>query len=86
MLFVLALFLAQFLALAAFAVPGSAQTDAPLAGCPDEERFELMKIMDHEHMHRHIGTEADQNGDGWICMYHIDNNFHLHFDNTVPFS
>jgi len=75
----LALFLAVVVAPTAFAMAGE-----PVAGCP--KGFELMMVMDHEDpMHQHIGTMADQNGDGWVCMRHITDERHLHIDNTVPF-
>ena len=67
----------------------------PLAGgmnatsCPDA--FHLHHVMDHgddpNHMHNHIGNDADQNGDGFICMKHVgaDGNNHVHVDNNVPY-
>jgi hypothetical protein len=36
------------------------------------------------HHERHIGTDADQNGDGYICVKHISPDKHLHIDNNVP--
>jgi hypothetical protein len=58
----------------------------PVAGCLDN--FELMMVMDHpgDSMgDMHIGTSADQNGDGYVCMQHVaDGKFHVHIDNTIP--
>jgi hypothetical protein len=45
-----------------------------------------MTVMDHEeHMHHHIGNDADQNGDGYLCMKMAANDNHVHIDNNVPF-
>jgi len=78
-LLLLALLLTPLLTSAAFAASGS--------GCP--EGFEIVPAMhhdDHEHHHRHVGTSADQNGDGYICMKPIapDESIHVHIDNNVP--
>jgi hypothetical protein len=57
----------------------------PVGGC--SPGFELHAAMHHEgdHMHPHVGTDADQNGDGWICVKHLDtpNAIHVHIDNNV---
>ena len=41
---------------------------------------------DGEHMHQHVGTDTDFNGDGWICvkMVSVDSNIHVHVDNNLP--
>jgi hypothetical protein len=60
-------------------------TGNPVGGCPDA--FELHMVMPHEeHGHRHVGTETDLNGDGWICAKVVDvnDNNHVHIDNNVP--
>jgi hypothetical protein len=33
----------------------------------------------------HAGTDADQNGDGFICVKHVTpgENIHVHIDNNV---
>jgi len=58
----------------------------PAGGCPPG--FELHPAMPHDdhHGHRHVGTAADQNGDGWICVRHVsvDGNVHVHIDNRLP--
>ncbi|HLD92747.1 MAG TPA: hypothetical protein VI703_00895 [Anaerolineales bacterium] len=57
----------------------------PIAGCPNG--FQLHLVADHHdgEMHFHVGTDDDQNGDGWICAQHVsaDGNIHLHIDNQV---
>lgn len=57
----------------------------PIAGCPPP--FELHHVHDHdgEHEgdHRHIGSNKDRNGDGYICVKHISDEKHLHIDNNV---
>ncbi len=60
----------------------------PLGGCPDV--FELHHMMDHgdptDPMHNHIGSDADLNDDGYLCMKHVGLNGsnHLHVDNNLP--
>ncbi|MBI5031024.1 MAG: hypothetical protein HZB51_10890 [Chloroflexi bacterium] len=70
--------------LAAIAPIASAQ-GKPIGSCRDG--FELHPAMDHDdqHEHHHIGTETDQNGDGWICVKHVgvDENNHVHIDNQA---
>lgn len=63
----------------ALAAPGT-----PVGACAPG--FELMHFMVHdgEHMHTHIGVNADLNGDGNICMKALPNNMHLHIDNRLP--
>lgn len=78
-LLILVLMLTPFMTSVAFAASGN--------GCP--EGFELIPAMhhdDHEHHHLHVGTSADQNGDGYICMKPITPNgsIHVHIDNNVP--
>lgn len=57
----------------------------PVAGCP--YGFHLHLVDDHHdgEEHFHIGTAADQNGDGWICAEHVsvDGSIHVHIDNQV---
>ncbi len=71
--------LSLFLTTVASASPGN-----PVGGCGTG--YELHLFMDHngEHMHKHIGVPQDLNGDGYICMKTLSNNFHLHVDNSVP--
>jgi hypothetical protein len=60
---------------------------APRAGCPDGFELHHMHMMgDADHMHHHIGNDADRNGDGFLCVKHVgkDGNNHVHIDNNVP--
>lgn len=66
-----------------FAVPVALAANEPAGGCPSG--FERTMAMDHdEHHHQHVGTDADRNGDGWICMKHVRPEIHLHRDNNLP--
>lgn len=40
---------------------------------------------EHHGEHRHVGTDADQNGDGLICVKHVGPNgsIHVHTDNNA---
>lgn len=64
----------------------SAEYSAQVAGCP--KPFHLHHLEDddagHEGSHRHIGSNTDRNGDGYICVKHISPDKHLHIDNNVP--
>lgn len=76
-LLIVMLLLAPFTTAATFAASGS--------NCPDG--FTLVMHMDHEeHEHQHVGTSADLNGDGYICMSPVtpDNSIHVHIDNNIP--
>lgn len=59
-----------------------------VGGCPDG--FHLRQIMDHDdhagHMHQHVGSDKDQNGDGYLCVKHVGANegIHVHIDNNFP--
>lgn len=71
----LAIALSQLMAPAAFAA----------GSCPPG--FTLVPAMHHaDHHHQHVGTSADQNGDGSICVKHITPNqmIHVHVDNNLP--
>jgi len=39
----------------------------------------------HHGDHIHAGTDADLNGDGWICVFHTppDGKVHVHIDNNL---
>ena len=69
---------------AQFTVP-TVLAEEPTGSCPP--RFMLEEVMPHnEHHHQHVGTSADQNGDGFICMKHVtpDDSIHVHMDNNMP--
>lgn len=76
-LFVLVSLLTIFTSSVAIAASGS--------NCPPG--FSPEEVMDHEHHHhQHVGTSADQNGDGQVCMKHVtpDESIHVHVDNHLP--
>jgi hypothetical protein len=57
--------------------------------CPSGFTLEMaMHHEDHEHLHQHVGTSADQNGDGYICMKPVTpgSTIHVHVDNSLPLS
>jgi hypothetical protein len=67
-----------------FAATGAlADHQDPIGDCP--RAFELHHYMGHtDHMHQHIGPVEDANGDGYVCMKHLPNDFHLHIENHLP--
>ena len=70
---------------AQFTVPTVLAADEPAGSCPPG--FMLEEVMPHnEHHHQHVGTSADKNGDGFICMKHVtpDEGIHVHVDNNLP--
>jgi hypothetical protein len=67
------------------AVPAVFAAGEPAGSCPPG--FTLMMAMDHEmDHHQHVGTDADLNGDGYICMKHVTplEKIHVHVDNNLP--
>jgi len=76
--FLLVILLAQFAVTTAYAM------NEPIGSCA--AGFTLMMVMDHDHHHQHVGTDADQNGDGFICMKPVtpDGKIHVHVDNSLP--
>lgn len=66
-------------------VPAVFAADEPVGSCAPG--FTLEMAMEHdEHHHQHVGTSADQNGDGYICMRPVTPSgmIHVHVDNTLP--
>ena len=61
--------------------PAAAAQTVPPSGCP--VGFELHEVMDHEHHEHHIGLQTDLNGDGYLCVKHLENR-HVHVDNVIP--
>ena len=73
------------LLLSQFAIPVAFAADEPAGSCAPG--FTLEMAMDHDvHHHQHVGTDADRNGDGFICMRHVTPNeqVHVHVDNNLP--
>ena len=71
--------------LSQFAVMNVFAAGEPVGSCAPG--FTLTMAMDHdEHHHQHVGTDTDLNGDGWVCMKHVnpDEMIHLHIDNNLP--
>lgn len=69
--------------LSQFAVSTVFAAGEPTGSCAPG--FALMMAMEHdEHHHQHVGTDADLNGDGFICMKHVTETIHLHVDNNLP--
>ena len=62
-----------------------ADTGVPVGGCPDLFELHQMHMDEGDGMHHHIGDDADQNGDGFLCMKHVgvDGHNHVHVDNAV---
>jgi hypothetical protein len=55
------------------------------SNCPPG--FTLEPAMHHDdHHHQHVGTSADQNGDGSICVKPVapGETIHVHVDNNLP--
>lgn len=63
-----------------------ADTGTPMGECPDNSELHQMHEEGGGEMHHHIGSDADQNSDGFLCMKHVgkDGNNHVHVDNNVP--
>jgi len=75
----IAIALLLVIAPAAFAQP----QQEPVGSCPPV--FELHEVGEHtDHEDHHIGTHQDKNGDGFLCVKHLDNGLHVHVDNRIP--
>jgi len=71
--------------LSQFAVPTVFAADEPAGGCP--AGFKLEMAMEHDnHHHQHVGTSANKNGDGYICMKPVTTSgkIHVYVDNNLP--
>lgn len=73
--------------LSQFAVPTVFAAGEPVGGCAPG--FTPVMAMDHDHdhhHHKHVGTDADLNGDEFICMMPVtpDGKIHVHVDNNLP--
>lgn len=54
--------------------------------CPPGFMLHMAHEHDEHHAgHLHAGTDADRNGDGFICVKHAtpSQNVHVHIDNNV---
>ena len=66
----------------------AAEGSEPVGGCPPNWHLhEPMHDGSAHPDHRHVGTESDRNGDGWICGKHVgvDGSIHVHTDNNIRF-
>jgi uncharacterized protein YcsI (UPF0317 family) len=71
--------------LSQFAVPTVFAASEPQGSCPPVFTLEMAMVHDNHH-HRHVGTDTDKNGDGYICMKPVtpSGKIHVHFDNNLP--
>ena len=70
---------------ASYSIRGPNCVGEPSGSCPPG--FTLEMAMEHDdHPHHHVGTSADQNGDGFICMKPVTSTgkIHVHIDNDLP--
>ena len=71
--------------LLALPTPAFAQPELT-SGCPIG--YHLHNVLDQDdhtgYVHMHVGTTADQNGDGIICVKHTSTTVHVHIDNLIP--
>ena len=67
-----------------FAVPAVFAAGEPTGSCAPGFTLEMVMELDNHH-HKHVGTDADQNGDGYICIQPVtpDGKIHVHVDNNV---
>lgn len=68
-----------------FSTPAVYAMGEPSGSCAPG--FTLVMAMDHnDHNHKHVGTDADLNGDGYICMKPVtpSGKIHVHIDNNLP--
>ncbi len=80
---IFALLLVMFISQSAVSTVFAA--DEPTGRCAPG--FTLEMAMEHDnHHHRHVGTDADKNGDGYICMKAVTpgGKIHVHVDNNLP--
>ncbi len=71
--------------LSQFTIPVVLAAGQPTGSCAPG--FTLEMAMDHDnHHHKHVGNDADNNGDGYICMKPVtpSGKIHVHVDNNLP--
>ena len=71
--------------LSQFAVPSAFAEGEPSGNCVPGFTLEMAMVHDNNHHHRHVGTDADKNGDGYICMKPVtpSGKIHVHVDNNL---
>jgi hypothetical protein len=71
--------------LSQLAIPAVFAAGEPSGSCAPGFALEMAMEHDMDH-HQHAGTDADLNGDGYICMKHVtpDEKIHVHVDNNLP--
>lgn len=71
--------------LSQFAVSSVFAAGEPIGSCAPVFTLEMAMVHDNHH-HKHVGTDADQNGDGYICMKTVTpiGKIHVHVDNALP--
>ena len=71
--------------LSQFAVPTAFAMGEPTGSCAPGFKLEMAMIHDNHH-HKHVGTDADLNNDGYICMKPVtpSGKIHVHIDNNLP--
>lgn len=54
-------------------------------GCPGGFTLHAAHDHDEHHGHKHVGSDTDRNGDGWICVKPVSHkgNIHVHIDNNA---
>ena len=69
--------------LSQLAIPTALALGEPTGSCA--QGFSLVPAMDHDE-HRHADTDADLNGDGYICMRQVTPTeaVHVHVDKNLP--
>ena len=68
-----------------FAVSTVFAAGEPTGNCAPGFTLEMAMVHDNHH-HRHVGTDTDKNGDGYICMKPVTpgGKIHVHVDNNLP--
>jgi len=68
-----------------FATPAVYAMGEPSGSCAPGFTLEMVMVHDNHH-HKHVGTDADLNGDGYICMKPVtpSGKIHVHVDNNLP--
>jgi uncharacterized protein YcsI (UPF0317 family) len=71
--------------LSQFAIASVYAADEPSGRCAPSFTLEMVMVHDNHH-HRHVGTDTDKNGDGYICMKPVtpSGKIHVHVDNNLP--